>query len=323
MPVSNATLFNATLKQCCMLIEEALHVATDVLVDVGRNGPLNERRHLIEVLVPIGDNRCQRAVLVHAWARRCSRVKASQPASDAPRQAGVRQPTRQEVRQHALVGQTTHPDSRLTRPLGSAYTEPTVPLCDLDDAKVDVRAEPTIEAHLLFAVGTAPFDGGEVQKAEIYGLLELVGVVTRKHHPRAVRFMKPQVVRGMVIGLESEQVCDQLWLTVSLGLQCWLRHLRTTIMPRRLPLAQRASGRHGDLVALAEPAQPKGQRDQQDAEDDRIRSDQPNQCESASARNDHEGNAKYDRKNAAEHEPPFVLDGLYVDGWLLLPPEHQ
>lgn len=92
-----------------------------------------------------------------------------------------------------------HPDDWLARAAVAAHMESTFTFSDLDHSEVHISAGASIESYLFLAVGAAALKCREVQKAEIDRLLELVGVRTRQHNPRAMRFMEPDVVRGMLI----------------------------------------------------------------------------------------------------------------------------
>ena len=71
----------------------------------------------------------------------------------------------------------------IARAAGAANVKSTITLGDLDQAEVDVGAEPTIEPYFFLAVGAPALDGREVQKTEIDRLLQLVGVRTRQDNP--------------------------------------------------------------------------------------------------------------------------------------------
>jgi hypothetical protein len=89
-----------------------------------------------------------------------------------------------------------------------------VALGDLDHTEIDIRAEASVEADLFLAVGAAELKCREVQKAEIYRLLELVCVRACKDNPRAMGFVEAQIGCGMRVGPGIQEVSDELWLSV-------------------------------------------------------------------------------------------------------------
>jgi hypothetical protein len=67
--------------------------------------------------------------------------------------------------------------------------------------QVDIRAEPTVQAHLVDTGPPAPLHRREVKEVEFDRLLGLVGVRAGKDHPGDVRLMKTQIVGRVWVGL--------------------------------------------------------------------------------------------------------------------------
>jgi hypothetical protein len=146
MAIANATLDHPPVQQRRSFIQELLDVSADVLVNLVRDGLADERRHLVEVFVPVARDRRAGAVLIDAGASSRGRVEASQRASNPASQTAIHVAARQKVWQHALLGQTPHPHGRLTGAAGATDAKSAAIQSDLDNAEVHVRAEAPIQA---------------------------------------------------------------------------------------------------------------------------------------------------------------------------------
>src|ERR1051326_3115858 len=115
MPVANSSRGDSLLEQRRMLTEKLVDVCSNLVVDLARHYSADERLHLDEVFLPVGNHRTEIAVLVHARTCGCAGGEAAQRARDAAGEARIDTTRGQEVRQHAGLRQPPHPDRRLTR----------------------------------------------------------------------------------------------------------------------------------------------------------------------------------------------------------------
>jgi hypothetical protein len=94
----------------------------------------------------------------------------------------------------------------LARPLDS---QPGERAGDGDDAVVNSRRQPAVEPDLLLTEVTPALEGGEVQEAEIDGLLDLVGVRAGEEDDRDVRLADLNPIDRVGIGSGLRQRGDQ------------------------------------------------------------------------------------------------------------------
>jgi hypothetical protein len=75
---------------------------------------------------------------------------------------------------------------KLEQPARSAKAQPAVLLAQFDDPQVGGRGKTTVEADLLGAEETPPFESGEVEETEIERFLQLVDVAVGQVDARDV-----------------------------------------------------------------------------------------------------------------------------------------
>ncbi len=97
--------------------------------------------------------------------------------------------------------------------------------------EVEAGRGAAVQAQLLLAVEAARFQRGEVDEAEAYGLLDLVGEVTGQQHPGDVRLEELDRAHGMRIAARAPQQLDEAaasrpirplraWVAPLNGLRC-------------------------------------------------------------------------------------------------------
>jgi hypothetical protein len=85
-------------------------------------------------------------------------------------------------RERPLLGEPLHPHGPLHHLPLAVHSDPALVERDGDDSQVHPGGEAAVEAHLLQAIVPAPFQGREIEKAQVQGLFDLVGVWAREEH---------------------------------------------------------------------------------------------------------------------------------------------
>jgi hypothetical protein len=94
----------------------------------------------------------------------------------------------QKAFHHPVCGQSLHVDEVVDDLAFAADAKAAIDALERFDAKVDSTwAAAAVEADLRVAGGAASLKAGEIDEAEVNGLLELVDVVIDQEYPRDVR----------------------------------------------------------------------------------------------------------------------------------------
>ena len=134
---------------------------------------------LSEVLLVVQADRLHAAEGVDPPSRLGPAVEIGEFGGDGIDDGGITLPLGQEPTEHPLHGEFLHPDGVLDNPPVPVECEPASGLFGYGlDAEVGLRGQPPVQAELLFTVEFPFFQGREVEKAEIDGLLHLVHFVS-------------------------------------------------------------------------------------------------------------------------------------------------
>ena len=131
-------------------------------------------------------------------------MEAGQVVPDPTRQLGVSPPVADQSWQHPAGWQPPHLHDRFNPPATVVRVTAVIAIATDEQvavllhkpghSEVDVRAEPTIQAHLVGAPPCAPLDVREVQEAEGHWLLDLVRVRPGQDDPGDVGLMELEIV---------------------------------------------------------------------------------------------------------------------------------
>ena len=81
----------------------------------------------------------------------------------------------------------------------------TVGANNLDDAEIDIRAQASVQAHFLGAIGRALLGRREIDEAKIDWLLQFVCEAAGEDDPGDMRVAQHQIIGGMVVRLRSQE----------------------------------------------------------------------------------------------------------------------
>ena len=183
MAVPDAALPDSLLEACRLALQDPELPVPHGIEHLARDEPADERLDLDEVLRDGTPDRLDRAGLRHLCG---GREEAGEPGGEtleviagqgAAAEKGLHAPI---VREPAHADRVVDDLSVGTEPVARG-SEP-----DRDDAEVDVRRQPPVQADLVLAELPAPLDGRVVHESVVDGPLELPDLSVREEDPRDV-----------------------------------------------------------------------------------------------------------------------------------------
>ena len=160
---------------------------------------LGQRKYLLEVLQRGGQHCLRRAEALTCLRERRVGMEPGDLGGKCVDLRRVECPARKGAAGERLLRKLAHLDRILQhRPVATHARSPGR-AADLDEFQVQFRGEPAVQPQLLLAVMAAQPERGEVQEAEVHGLLDLVGVLARQQDPRDVSFQHPHAAHRVRI----------------------------------------------------------------------------------------------------------------------------
>ena len=170
---------------------------------------LYERQHLLEILQRGGQHPIGRAeALVRPRERRAG-MELGDHGGERVDMRRVERPARKGTAGERFLRKLAHPDRILQHRPVATYARSLGHAADLDEFQVQFRSEPAVQPQFLLAVMAAQPERGEVQEAEVHGLLDLVGVLARQQDPRDVRFQHPHAAHRVRIARRIQERREQ------------------------------------------------------------------------------------------------------------------
>lgn len=107
---------------------------------------------------------------------------------------------REQDIQHAIFGQSAHPDEPIHRDASSAEAKRAVgPLDERNDTPVDIGRQPAVEAQFLAAIALPRFERGEIERRQLYRFFHLVDAVADQKDPGRMRLPHTDVRSGRAV----------------------------------------------------------------------------------------------------------------------------
>ncbi len=204
--IAHTAGIGAAIHQRPVLLEEAIHVATDGIVLLMGDRPVHELPRLLEVLIPVPPDGICPAEGGDARIRLRARVEVSERGGERPHLLLTHVVLREESRHHPLRRHAPHAHGVFDHfPGAPDVVRAGMVASNRCDAQVDAVAESAVEAHLFLAHQPPPLQGAVIKEAKVERLLDLVRELAREEHVRDMRLDQLDVVDVMIVCPPLEQ----------------------------------------------------------------------------------------------------------------------
>ena len=192
-------------KQVPLSLQKALHVLPGLLELAGGDGAPDIGLRLLEVLTPVAGDGLQAAEGVDLRPRLRRGVELGQAPRQGAHHLGCDGVLLQQVAHHALFRQALHLDRVVHDRARRIDRHAALHVGDGHHVQVDAGAEAPVEPHLLLAEVASLLQGGEVQEAEVHGLLHLVDEIAGQEDVGDVGLDEVDPPHLVGVGLRREE----------------------------------------------------------------------------------------------------------------------